>query len=38
LNPGHVYLIVSLQHEPPEVRVFRFADGNFHETPFVTLT
>lgn len=36
--PGHMYLIVSLQHEPPEIRVFRFTDGNFHETPFVTLT
>jgi len=34
--PDHVYLIVSLEHEPPEMRCFRLHDGNFHELGFVT--
>jgi proteasome lid subunit RPN8/RPN11 len=36
--PGHLYLIVSLEHGQPEIRVFRLGDGNFSETPFVTVT
>jgi desampylase len=34
--PDHLYLIASLANEPPEIRLFRFADGNFLEVPFVT--
>jgi proteasome lid subunit RPN8/RPN11 len=32
--PGHLYLIVG----GGEVRLFRLTDGNFVETPFVTVT
>ena len=32
--PGHLYLIVAGR----DVGLFRFADGNFVETPFVTVT
>ena len=32
--PDHLYLIVGVD----EVRLFRLADGNFVETPFVTVT
>lgn len=38
--PDHLYLIVSLAHEPPEVRLFSLdgADaGNFVRLPFVTV-
>lgn len=34
--PDHLYLIVSLKHERPEVRLFRLTDGNFRELAFVT--
>lgn len=29
--PGHLYAIVSLQSEPPEIRLFRFTDGKFQD-------
>ena len=38
--PGHVYLIVSLWREPPEVGLFRLdraSAGNFLRLPFVTV-
>jgi len=35
--PDHVYLIVGLCVEPPEIRLFRLSDGNFLEVPFVTI-
>ena len=35
--PGSVYAIIGLGGEVPEVRVFEFADGNFHERPLVTV-
>ena len=35
--PGSVYAIIGLGAEVPEVRVFEFADGNFHERPLVTV-
>jgi proteasome lid subunit RPN8/RPN11 len=34
--PNHLYLIASLASEPPEIRLFRFSDGNFLDVPFVT--
>jgi proteasome lid subunit RPN8/RPN11 len=34
---GHLYAIVSLQVEPPEVRLFRFDAGNFQRVSFVTV-
>jgi proteasome lid subunit RPN8/RPN11 len=34
--PDHLYLIVGLAHEPPEIRCFRLKDGNFLELAFVT--
>jgi proteasome lid subunit RPN8/RPN11 len=33
--PGHLYAIVSLRAEPPEVGLFRFDDRNFQRVPFV---
>ncbi len=36
--PGHLYLIVGLTAPDPDVRLFQLADGNFVETPFVTVT
>src|SRR5262245_35504072 len=35
--PGSVYAIIGLGAGVPEVRVFEFADGNFHERPLVTV-
>jgi proteasome lid subunit RPN8/RPN11 len=38
--PDHLYLIVSLAHEPPEVGLFSLAatdSGNFVGLPFVTV-
>jgi proteasome lid subunit RPN8/RPN11 len=35
--PGHLYVIVSLAAEPAEIRLFRFAAGNFHPVPFATV-
>ena len=35
--PGHLYLIVSLAGEAADVRLFRFAGGNFTEVQFVTV-
>ena len=35
--PGSVYAIIGLGADLPEVRVFEFADGNFHERPLVTV-
>ena len=35
--PGHLFLIVGLAVDPPDVRLYRFAAGNFLETPFVTV-
>ena len=34
---GSVYAIIGLGAEVPEVRVFEFADGSFHERPLVTV-
>jgi len=36
--PDLLYLIVGLGPEPPDVRLFRLADGNFHRVEFVTGT
>ena len=33
--PGHLFLIVSLATPDPELRLYRFADGNFLEVPLV---
>jgi proteasome lid subunit RPN8/RPN11 len=35
--PGGLYVIVGLGADPPEVRVFGFDNGNFHERPLVTV-
>jgi desampylase len=35
--PDHLYAIVGLSAETPEVRVFTFDNGNFHERPLVTV-
>ena len=35
--PDHLYLIVGLAAEPPEVRLFRFDGRNFLEMSFVTV-
>src|SRR5580765_8657573 len=35
--PGSVYAIIGLSADAPEVRVFEFAAGNFHERPLVTV-
>jgi proteasome lid subunit RPN8/RPN11 len=35
--PDHLYLIVGMHVEPPEVRLFVPGDGNFLEVPFVTV-
>jgi len=35
--PGHLFLIVGLAVDPPDVRLYRFAAGNFLETTFVTV-
>ena len=35
--PGSVYAIIGLGAEVPEVRLFEFANGNFHERPLVTV-
>ena len=38
--PDHIYLIVSLAHEPPEVGLFRLdgaCAGNFVPVPYVTV-
>ena len=34
--PDHLYLIVSLQREPPDARLFRFDGSRFREATFVT--
>jgi desampylase len=35
--PDHLYAIVSLRTEPGEIRLFRFASGNFQPVSFVTV-
>jgi len=35
--PNHLYVIVGLQHQTPEIRCFRLTDGNFLELAFVTV-
>lgn len=35
--PDHLSVIVGLDVDPPEVRMFEFENGNFHERPFVTV-
>lgn len=35
--PGGLYVIVGLGADRPEVRVFGFDNGNFHERPLVTV-
>ena len=34
---GHLFLIIGLASNPPDVRLYRFEAGNFLETPFVTV-
>ena len=36
--PGHFYLIVALGEVQPEIRLYQLTDGNFDETPYVTVT
>ena len=36
--PNHFYLIVALGEARPEIRLYRLTDGNFAETPYVTVT
>jgi proteasome lid subunit RPN8/RPN11 len=35
--PNHFFLIAGLGPNPAEVRLYRFTEGNFHATPFVTV-
>jgi len=35
--PEHLYLIVSVAGAAPDVRLFRFSDGNFRPIRFVTV-
>lgn len=35
--PHHLYLIVSLAANEPDVRLFRYDEGNFVPLPFVTV-
>ena len=35
--PGSMYAIIGLGADVSEVRVFEFANGNFHERPLVTV-
>ena len=35
--PDHLYLIVGMEAEPPEVQLFVLQDGNFRAVPFVTV-
>jgi proteasome lid subunit RPN8/RPN11 len=35
--PDHLFLIAGLGRDPAEVRLYRFAAGNFQPTPFVTV-
>lgn len=35
--PNHLFLIVGLRAEPPDIRLFRFTAGNFIATAFVTV-
>ena len=34
--PNHLYLIVGLASEPPDIRLYFFDGRNFREEPFVT--
>ena len=33
--PGHLFLIVGLAASDPDLRLYRFTDGNFLEVPLV---
>jgi len=35
--PGYLHAIVGLSADPPEIRVFEFDKGNFHERALVTV-
>jgi len=35
--PDHLFLIVGLREEPPDIRLFRLTEGNFLEVLFVTV-
>ena len=35
--PGHLYLIVGLASDPPDLGLYQFDAGNFHQVPFVTV-
>jgi proteasome lid subunit RPN8/RPN11 len=35
--PDHLFIIVGLREEPPDIRVFRFTAGNFIATAYVTV-
>lgn len=35
--PGHLYLIVGLASDPPDLRLYQLDAGNFRQVPFVTV-
>ena len=35
--PDHLYLIVGLHVDPPDIQLFALRDGNFRSVPFVTV-
>jgi proteasome lid subunit RPN8/RPN11 len=35
--PGHLYLIVGLASDPPDLGLYQFDAGNFRQVPFVTV-
>jgi len=35
--PDHLYVIVGLRTEPPDIRLFRFVSGNFQPMSLVTV-
>jgi proteasome lid subunit RPN8/RPN11 len=35
--PGHLYLIVGLASDPPDLGLYQFDAGNFRHVPFVTV-
>jgi proteasome lid subunit RPN8/RPN11 len=35
--PGHLYLIVGLASDPPDLGLYQFDAGNFGQVPFVTI-
>jgi proteasome lid subunit RPN8/RPN11 len=35
--PGHLYLIIGLASDPPDLGLYQFDAGNFRRVPFVTV-